>query len=443
MQNFFTPKTIAVIGVSENPQKVGHIIFRNLCKNFQTFPVNPKVRSILGEKVYALVTDIPDSIDLGIIAVPARNTIRVVRDCGRKGIKHLIIISSGFKEVGNDRLEYELEKALAEYKIKCLGPNCLGVFDAHSGLDSLFLPPAKLTRPHAGGISFISQSGAVGSAVLDLLADEAFGFAKFISYGNGVNLSETDILDYLGKDPQTKVICMYIEGLHEGKRFLTVAKKIKKPIIVMKGGKAEKGAQATLSHTGSLAGAYEIYKGAFKQSGVILSESIEEVFDIAKLFVTLPHPKGKKVQVITNGGGYGILTVDELEQQGLPLAEMGDKTRKFLQHHVPKIVTVANPIDLLGDATNERYGLAIKMCMDDKNSDLILLIILHQTPFIDEKIVPIVKKHAGKKPIIVISTGGKQSRFLSRKLEALDIPVFSFPREAVSVLKKWLEYFHY
>ena len=440
MQNFFTPKSIAVIGVSKEPNKVGHIIFKNLYQKFKTFPVNPKEKQILGQRVYASVKEIPRA-DLAIIAIPVGGVIQAVHDCGKKGIKHLIIISSGFKEIGNTHLEYELAKALDQHGIKCVGPNCLGVFDAHSGLDSLFLPTKKLTRPKAGSISFVSQSGAVGSAVLDLLAEEAYGFAKFISYGNGTNLSETDFLQYLEKDPQTKVICMYVEGIHDGKRFLEVAKKAKKPIIIIKGGKSQKGAHATLSHTGSLAGSYEIYKGAFKQAGVITADSLEEVFHIAKLFVTLPKPRGKRVQIITNGGGYGIMTTDELEMQGLPLAEMSSQTRSFLKHHVPKIVIISNPMDLVGDATNERYGLALKMCVDDKNIDLIFLLILHQTPRIDEKIIDVVKAHKGKKPIIILSVGGKQTHILSRRFESLQFPVFAFPKETVSAVKKWVEWY--
>lgn len=232
-----------------------------------------------------------------------------------------------------------------------------------------------------------------------------------------------------------------MEGMHNGKKFLEVAKQSKKPIIVLKGGRSEKGAKATLSHTGSLAGSYQVYQGALKQAGCIVTESLEEMFHIAKLFVMLPKPKGKRVQVITNGGGYGIITIDELQQQKVELAEMSSKTRIFLKHHVPKIVIISNPMDLVGDATNERYGLAIKMCVDDKNIDLLLVIVLHQTPLIDENIVEVIKNHAGKKPIIIISTGGKQTKILSRKFESLHIPVFSFPRDAVSALKKYLEFF--
>ena len=442
MQNFFTPKSIAVIGVSKDTNKVGHVIFKNLYQKFKTYPIHPLETSILGQKVYSSIEKVQGKIDLAIIAIPAPFVIHAVNECGKKGVKHIILVTSGFKEIGNTHLEYELSKALEHYDIKCVGPNCLGVFDAHSGLDSLFLPIRKMNRPKAGGISFISQSGAVGSAVLDLLAEESLGFAKFISYGNAANLSETDFLEYLGKDTQTKVICMYIEGIHDGKKFLRIAKNIKKPIILIKGGKSQRGAHATLSHTGSLAGSYEIYKGACTQAGIIVADSLEEVFHIAKLFVMLPKPKGNRVQVITNGGGYGILTIDELETQKIPLADMTPKTRAFLKHHVPKIVSISNPMDLVGDATNERYGLALKMCVDDKNIDVIVLIILHQTPLIDENIINLVAAHKGKKPIIVLSVGGKQTAILSKKMEAQHIPVFAFPKDAVSALKKWYTFFN-
>ncbi len=440
MQKFFNPKSIAVIGVSKDKNKVGHVIFKHLSEKFKTYPVNPHEKKILGHKVYKRVSDLP-KVDLAVIAIPAKSVIRTVESCGKKGIRNVIIISSGFKEIGNNRKEYELEKVLTKYKIKSIGPNCLGVFDAHSGLDTLFLPQKKLTRPKAGKISFISQSGAAGSAVLDLLASENFGFAKFISYGNGTNVSETDLLEYLGKDHQTKVICLYIEGIADGKRFMEVARKIKKPIIAVKGGKSKQGNKATLSHTGSLAGSYEIYKGAWKQSNIVVADSLQELFSIAKLFEKLPNPKNKNIQVITNGGGYGILTIDAIESLNLSLAKISNESRKYLEKHVPKIVTIDNPIDLVGDATNERYDTALKICVTDRNIGVIVLIILHQTPLIDEDIVNVLKKFRGRKPIILVSTGGEQTKLISKKIEKIGFPVFTFPEAAVSALKKWVDWY--
>lgn len=223
---------------------------------------------------------------------------------------------------------------------------------------------------------------------------------------------------------------------------MEVAQKIKKPIIAIKGGRTEHGAKATLSHTGSLAGSYEIYKGAWKQSRIVIADSLQEVFDIARLFEKLPKPEGKRVQVITNGGGYGILAIDALEGSGLPLAALSARSKEKLKWHMPKIVSVNNPLDLVGDATDERYDLALETCMNDKNVDAILLIILHQTPLLTEKVVDIVKKYFGKKPIVVVSTGGKQTKMLSEKLEHAGFPVFDFPETAVHALNKFLEYFN-
>ncbi|MDP3918770.1 MAG: CoA-binding protein [Nanoarchaeota archaeon] len=441
MQQFFNPRSIAVIGASKKKDKIGRIIFDQLNPKFKTYPINPSTKNIAGVKTYSSVSEIKGNIDLAIIAIPSQLVIQSVEDCGKKGIQHVIIITSGFKEIGNVRLEYELYKTLEKYNIKCMGPNCLGAFDAHSGLDSLFLPVKKLTRPKKGNISFITQSGAVGSAILDLFAFEEFGFAKFISYGNATNLDESDYLEFLGKDKDTKIICMYLEGIKDGQRFLKVAKNINKPIIIIKGGKSERGAKATLSHTGALAGSWQIYKGVFKQSGAIVVDSMEEMFHIAKLFQNLPKSQGKRVQVVTNGGGYGIVATDTLEKEQLPMSNLTQTSKEYLKKHVPKIVTISNPIDLVGDATNERYDIALKTVMRDANVDLILLILLHQTPNIDEGMINILKKYKNRKPLVVVSTGGEKTQKLSKEVEELGFPVFSFPEQAIKALKKWSDWY--
>ncbi len=433
MKNFFEPKAIVVVGVSKEKGKIGNVIFRNLKEHFKTIPVNMHEKEILGEKCYHSVSEIKNKVDLAVIAVPAEFVIQVVKECGEKGIKEVIIISSGFKETGNERLEYELLKTLEEYKIKCIGPNCLGVFDAHTGLDCLFLPQEKLQRPLKGGISFVSQSGALGAAMLDVLADGGYGFSKFISYGNGLNLNETDFLEYLGEDKNTQVICLYIEGIKNGKKFLKVAAKIKKPIIAVKGGKFAKGAKAIMSHTGSLAGQYEVYKGAFKQAGVVLVDSLEEMFDTAKMFEKIEKSSKKRIQIITNGGGYGVLMSDALEENKLELAEISLENKKYLKEKMPKAVAIGNPIDLLGDADIERYKLALKVCERDKNVDIIVLILLLQTPAIDENIVEVAK--SVKKPVIVVSTGSHSKQIISKNLERAGIPVYAYTDQVARALK--------
>ena len=436
MKNFFEPKVITVVGVSKEKDKIGNVIFRNLKDKFKTIPVNMHEKQILGVKCYYSVSDIKEKVDMAVIAIPAEFVVPVIKECGEKGIKEVIIISSGFKESGNERLEYELFKVLENYKIKCIGPNCLGVFDAHSGLDCLFLPEEKLKRPEKGGISFISQSGALGVAMLDILSDGGYGFSKFISYGNGLNLNETDFLEYLSKDKNTKVICMYIEGIKDGKRFLEVASKIKKPIIAVKGGKFSKGVKAIMSHTGSLAGEYEVYKGAFKQAGIVLVDSLEEMFDTAKMFEKIENKNKKRIQIITNGGGYGVLMSDALEENKLELAEMNPENKSYLREKFPRAVSIGNPIDLLGDADAQRYKIALEVCEKDKNIDLIILILLLQTPGIDEKIIE-VAKHV-KKPVLVVSTGSHSKQIISKKLEKAGIPVYAYTDQLARALKNVL-----
>jgi len=441
---FFHAKSIAVIGAAREPGKVGNTILKQLMgRNFKLFPVNPNADEILGLKCYASVLQIPEKVELAVIATPGATVPAILDQCGKKGISHVVIISAGFKEVGNMKLEKELLDKLKGNKILAIGPNCLGIFDAHTKMDMLFLPKERLKRPQAGVISFISQSGATGSAVLDLAAHEGYGFAKFISYGNAANVDESDLLDYLAKDPDTKVICMYVEGMHDGRKFLETAKKCKKPVIVIKGGVTEAGGKAAKSHTGALAGSADVYYGAFKQANVVTAHKMEEIFEFAKLFEKIRvKASGDKVQIITNGGGYGILTTDSVIHYGLKLAQAGKKIKE-LQKVFPPTVIVDNPIDLLGDATVERYKLAIDAAVKDTNNDSIVLIALTQTPLLDnERLVPIVKEayRASHKPIILVTTGSEYAITLKKKFEAAGLPCFTFPENAVRALAAYTHY---
>ena len=284
LNHFFNAKTIAIIGASRDQNKVGHVIFRNFIDNKydgKVYPINPHADHILGHKCYKSILNIKDTIDLVVIAVPYKFVLDVIKECGKKHVKNVIMVTAGFREVGNVKLTEKLEKLLQKYKIKVIGPNCLGTFNAYSKLDTLFLPHYKLQRPKEGDISFISQSGAVGSAILDLASKEGYGFAKFISYGNAISVDESDIIKYLNDDKETGVICAYIETIKNGKKFIEVCKKATKPIIIMKGGITNEGGKATLSHTGSLAGLGAIYEGVFKQCNVIHACSLEEMFNFA------------------------------------------------------------------------------------------------------------------------------------------------------------------
>ena len=435
-----------MVGVSKDPKKLGHVIFRNFVDtNYlgKLFLVNPNEDYILNRKCYESVLGIEEEVDLAILTIPADIIPKVAEQCGKKGITNLIIISSGFEEKGNDKLRDDLLKVLDKYKIDVIGPNCLGTYDAYTKFDSLFVPRYKLERPLPGGISFVSQSGAVAAAILDLASKEGYGFNKFVSYGNGINVDETDIIEYLDKDDKTKVICLYVEAVKNGEKFLEVCSKLSKPLIVVKGGVTPEGSEATMSHTGSMAGEEKVYKGVFKQCGIIEAENLEEMFNFAKILEKSIGPKGKRVQIVTNGGGYGILCTDAVIKNGLEMAQISKDSAKKLQKALGEMVVVKNPMDLLGDSTTMRYKIALDYCIEDNDIDIILVVLLYQMPLITTDIVDIITeaKESGSKPIIVVSTGGKFTEVMKQSLEKNGVPCFTFPNNAVRSTAKLVEYY--
>ncbi len=447
LDNFFSAQNIAVIGVSRDTRKVGHIIFRNFIDGGykgSVYPVNPNAEMILNKKAFKSVLHVPEKIDLAIIAVPAGLVPSVLEECGKKHIKDVVIVTSGFKEVGNMALDKKVDQIIKKHKMQVVGPNCLGTFDAYTKLDSLFLPRYRLQRPKEGGISFVCQSGAVGSSILDLATKDGYGFSKFVSYGNAMSLDESDMIEYLGNDEKTKVICLYIEGIKDGRKFIETAMKVsrKKPIIAIKGGKTSEGARATMSHTGSLAGIAEVYSGIFRQTGVIEVNSLQDMFETAKILEKCIQPKGDKTIVVTNGGGYGILSTDAIIKSNLKMAELGKETRRAMKKLLPTIAA-ENPIDLLGDASTERYKIALNLAMKDKNIDIILMIVLYQTPLVTTDIVDIIieANDTKKKPIVIVSAGGEFTDVLKSNLEANNVPNYTFPENAVAAIKNLVEYY--
>ena len=408
LKEFFSPKSVAVVGASHTPSKIGYVIFENFVKggySGMVYGVNPNTEPILGKKIYSSILDIPSSIDLAVIAVPAQAVPSILGHCAKKKVKAVVIISGGFSEIGKEgsALEEKCKKIIKRNKMCVLGPNCIGVYDAFSKVDTLFLAPKRLTRPGAGKIAFISQSGAVGSVLLDCLAAEGIGISRFISYGNAIDVNASNLIEYLAKDGKTKVVVSYLEGVKDGREFLKVAKKVsnKKPIIVLKAGKTSKGVKAVSSHTGSLAGVAEIYSGVFKQAGVIEAQNWEELFDIAKALAYQPKLKGKKLAILTNGGGFGVLATDAVEKAGLESPEPSAKLKKIFKKNFPAHAAFKNPIDLTGDADSERYKIALETCLKSKEFDGILLILLFQTPTLEANVIDTVaelnKKY--KKPI--------------------------------------------
>jgi acetyl coenzyme A synthetase (ADP forming)-like protein len=450
LEPFFKPKTVAVVGASREPRKFGHVIFKNFVDSEfegKVFPVNPKAEMILGLKAYPSVKDVPGELDLTVIAVPAPLVPSVVDDCLSKGVKAAVIISGGFKEVGaeGEKLETEIKKKIQGKNLRIIGPNCIGVYDPVSHVDTLFLPTYKLRRPKRGPIAFISQSGAFGSAVLDWAASQEIGISKFISIGNKLDVDEVDLLNYLEGDPSTKCVTLYVESIDRGREFLKVSSKVlrSKPLVVLKGGMTQEGARAALSHTGSLAGSAKIYEGAFRGAGIIQAWTVDELFDYARVLAYQPVPKEQKnIAIVTNGGGFGVISTDEASRMGLKLAAFGSDTLETLRKNLPDYAIPHNPLDLVGDADVERYRMALKAVSSDPSVGVILVIVLLQTSYIESDVVDAMSeaKVASGKPMVVCTIGGDFTQMLVRMLEEDHIPAYPTPERAIRSINALIRY---
>lgn len=449
LEAFFEPKSIAVIGASRKTGKVGYEVLKNIIESGfkgKIFPVNPKAEEILGQKCYSSVLKIPDEIDLGVIIIPAAFVPKVVEEAGKKGIKALIIISAGFREVGGEgtKLEDEIINICKKYNIRVLGPNCLGILNAFAPINISFAP----TMPKKGKAAFISQSGALGTAVLDWIQDQRIGLGKFISLGNKADLDETDLIAELADDEETSIILLYLEGVKRGSEFIRVAKKVtrKKPIVILKSGVTEAGARAISSHTGTMAGSDLAFKIAFKKAGIIRVETAEELFDLAEVFSTQPIPEGSNVAIITNAGGPGILATDSCEKYGVKMAPMSSNIVKKLREKLPPASGFFNPIDILGDASAERYKFAIETVLksEDVNSGLIILAPQAITKPLSIAKAIVDSKHIFKdKPVMTSFMGGRTVAKSIEEIEKAGIPNFSFPERAIrslSILVKYGDY---
>lgn len=425
---FFNPRSIAVIGASRNPKKFGHIIFKNLLDK-KVYPINPKAEEILGKKCYEDINDIKGPVDLAVIVVPAREVVQAVADCNRKDVKACVIISAGFAESGNSEGEKQIRHAMGEMRI--IGPNVIGLYDAYSGIDTVFNLRHRQQRPRPGGIAFISQSGAFGSAALDLASWEGVGLSKFVSLGNMLDVNETDMLEYLLSDEKTRTIAMYIEGSKDYRKLYETLKRSDKPVIAVKAGKTAQTKKAVASHTASLAGEAGIFSGMLRQAGVLETES-KALFGMAKAFEQ-SIPKNNRVQVVTDGGGFGILAADALVQNGLRLSKLSEKTAKKISNYVPSYASVSNPLDLTGDADTQRYKDVLPLVMGDDGVDAVLVILLMQISALDSKIVDVLSQRF-KKPLLVCMAGGEYTNFHRNMLEEKNIPTYSYPEEAAAAL---------
>lgn len=446
LDKFFSPHSVAVIGASRGQGKVGHEILKNLILGGfkgQIYPVNPKAASILGKRVYVSITDIPcEEVDLAIIVIPAQYVKEALIQCAQKKIEAAIIISAGFKESGKEgaQRERELLGVAGELGIKILGPNCLGLINNYYDLNASF----AADMPPKGSIAFFSQSGALGTAILDWAVGQGIGISKFISLGNKADLSENDILEALCKDSDSKVILGYLEGIEKGREFMHKAQQVSKlkPVIIMKSGVTSAGTRAASSHTGSLTGSVVAFEAAFKKAGVIRAKSIESLFNYAMAFAYQPLPKGANLAIITNAGGPGILAADAAEKNNLNLLFLSKETTNKLRSFLPPAAAVYNPIDILGDAQANRYKQALEVALEDPKVNGVLIILTPQAMTEISQTAEIIGEISmtTQKPILTTFMGEYAVKEGIDRLAKYKIPNYSYPEHAVESFRVMCDY---
>jgi acetyltransferase len=452
ISRIFEPKTIALIGASRDISSVGYGILKNLvkgcvfesefCRPFRgnVYPINPNAFEILGIRCYPSIKNIEGDIDLAVIAVPSKIVLDVSKECVEKKVKGVIIISAGFAETGEKgkELQEKIAELFKKAEIPLIGPNCLGVVRPAINLNASFAP----TMPPAGNVAFISQSGALADSVIDWAVKNRYGFSALVSYGNKADIDIPDILEWLEKDESTKAIAIYLEGIDDGRRFMEIAKRVSlnKPIICLKAGRTEKGIKAVSSHTGSLAGSYQIYESAFRQSNVFVAETLEELFDTAKALANQPCCRRNAVAVVTNGGGCGVLCADYCDELGVNLVEIKENTLKILDKSgkMHPAYSRANPLDIVGDALPDRYLVAVNTLLAENYIEGMIVIQTMQTmtnPEEDARIIIDAKAKYPEKPIVCSFLGGDLSNRGIRLLESNNIPNYSDLKKSALAMK--------
>jgi acetyltransferase len=448
MHAFFAPRSVAVVGASTRADSVGRAVFANVLLHGYTgvaYPVNPKAASILAVKAYPSVLEIPAEVDLAVVVVPSGVIPQVLEECGQKGIKGAVVISAGFKELGAEgaRREQAVIEVAQRFGISLLGPNCLGIINA----DPQVSLNASFARrmPLPGNIALISQSGAIGVAALEYARAERIGLSKFVSVGNKADVGENDLLAYLKDDPQTDVILLYLEDLTDPRGFVELARAISrgKPILAIKAGRTEEGAKAASSHTGALAGSDEAYDSLFTQCGVLRVESLEELFGYAMAFASQPLPKGNRVAIVTNAGGPGIMATDASIRHGLTLASFQEATVTTLREGLPPAANVHNPVDILGDAAEDRYALAVDSVLTDEGVDGVIVISTPQLMTDLRAVASTVARIApeqGKPTLVSLISTGKMMEEALATLMAARLPHYRFPEDAARALAVMASY---
>jgi acetyl coenzyme A synthetase (ADP forming)-like protein len=445
IERFFTPRSIAVIGASRNPIKLGYVLLDNLQRaryRGTLYAVNPHPGRILGLPTYPSVLDLPETPDLAILTVPAAAVREVLEQCCERGVRAVVIITAGFRETGpaGAQAERELVELARRYGVRLVGPNSVGVINTAIGMNATFAE----TAPFQYEVGMLSQSGAIATAILDWARSINMGFSKFVSLGNMADLNEVDFLEYLGRDAETKIIVGYLESVSEGRRFLDVARRIslEKPIILIKVGATAAGARAARSHTGALASAEAIVDAAFRQAGIVRATTLAEFFDYLLCFSYAPLPRGPRVAVVTNAGGPGVMAADAIERMGLALARFTPETAGALERALPEAAATANPVDVLGDAPADRYQTALELVASDPAVDGVLVLLTPQRVTEPERTARVISHLAREqtKPVTAVFMGGDA---VSRGRDMLDearVPVYAYPERAVRALAAMVRY---
>lgn len=441
---FFTPRSIAVVGASRTPGKVGHDVLVNISSSgYQgtIVAINPEAESLLGIPCYPDLQSYGDEVDLAIVVVPNEVALKAVQDCVNAGARGIVVISSGFREMGQQGLDAErkIVDVCRKHAVRLLGPNCMGIINTDVGFNSSFIS----RKPDKGGISIFSQSGALCAAMIDICSSRHLGVSKMASIGNKADINEIDLLSWLAKDENTKVIIGYLEDISAGDDFVKAAEEAAtaKPVVILKAGTTATGLKAAASHTGVPAGVDTAYGAAFKRSGVVRADTFEALFDYAAALALQPLPKGNRILIVTNAGGPGTMAADAVEKAGMQVALLENRTVTFLREKLPRAAAVDNPIDVLGDADPERYVVAIETAQKDPSVDAILLIMTPQTMTRPaETALAIAHALDGSKPVVASFMGGEDILPGRKELSAAGLPDYDTPERAVDALRAMYNY---
>ncbi len=449
METLFNPPSVAIVGATEKPGSLPGIILRNIIDmgfKGRIYPVNPKYQNVFGLRCFPSLLDISDAVALTVIAIPAQFVVDTMKQQAQKKIQYSIIISAGFREMGAEGIEMEekIKKISIENNIRILGPNCLGILDNYTNFTTSFLPWERVSKPQKGSLSILSQSGAFAIALLDLATQEGLGIAKMVNYGNRMDIGESTLLPFLADDVHTKVIAIYMESVDNGRKFLEVAKECsrKKPIVALKVGKVAAGIAAAKSHTGAIAGRYEIYRAAFLKSGIIETNGLEEFIDGVKALLMQIPPKGNRILIVTNGGGFGVIVADHCSANGLEVPPPSDRLKEKLRSKFSRFYVVNNPIDLTGSACDEDYYNALTTCMVESNEyDAAIIIPLMAPKGMTEKVVALISdimKLSGK-PSVICTVGGPFTIKVKQLFEECNFPVYPSPERSVKAMSTLLK----